>query len=109
MGLLYKLQLPKPAVADVTVRTVEQTVTVDVQKFPATDGMPLRYQQGMVVKLRLQDTDDAGNTSPWSDPLTFTATDEMAPPAPGQLGVTPTGEDTNTTDYGPMYPQPKKK
>lgn len=86
--LVYSLTLPPPGASDVVKRTLKQTVNgVELPNVDVTDGFEVSYNDNDSVTLSLFDTDDAGNESPPSDPFAFTATDTIAPPQPGQVGV----------------------
>ena len=91
MALIYEVTLPPPGAADVTIR--ELTVTVAGGAPAVSDLGPeeappeIAAEPGQDVELSLCDVDDAGNRSEVSV-LSFTASDTLPPPAPGQLGVT---------------------
>jgi hypothetical protein len=95
--LKYQLVAPEPGAPDVVSR--ELTITVDgvqaeVMEFAYPGDAPqFSVDDNAEVMLTLIDTDDAGNRSAPSESFTFTATDSVAPPAPGALGVTPLGEE----------------
>lgn len=87
--LVYALTLPPAGAPDVVRRVVTQTVNGgEPTEFDATDGMEVRYNDNDQVVLTLRDIDDAGNESAPSEPFAFTATDAIAPPQPGQVGLT---------------------
>lgn len=93
--ILFDVTLPPAAAPDVVKR--ELTVTVAgasvVHELPA-DTMSLAGLQGPQdanLRLSLVDIDDAGNRSPEST-LDVVLLDTFAPPKPGDLGVTVTGE-----------------
>lgn len=70
--------------ATVTVDGVARdTVTVakDATEFTAD------FDRNVAVSVSLRDVDTSGNKSDPSDPLTFTATDTVPPPKPGELSV----------------------
>lgn len=87
--LVYDVLLPTTGV---DVETRELTVTINgtaqpvltPEKFAAS--IQVRIPQEATVHLSLVDVDDAGNRS---EPSTFdfVATDTLAPPTPGALGV----------------------
>lgn len=89
MGLVYQLILPPPGAPDVVKRTLKSTVNgveqpdVDI----VSDPFEVTFADNDSVTLSIVDTDDAGNVSPPSEPFAFTATDTIAPPQPGQVGV----------------------
>lgn len=95
--LVYDVTLPAAGAADVVSR--ELTVTLgdgdatlialpaDCVLYPG-----LRVEQDTPVSLSLEDVDDAGNHSP-ARVLTFTAADTLAPPQPGEMGVTLVAEE----------------
>lgn len=86
--LIYKLTLPPAGAPDVVTRELAVEVNGSVREtLDASDGMELSFDQGDAVRLSLVDVDDAGNRSEPSEPLEFAASDTIAPPAPGQLGV----------------------
>lgn len=101
--LTYNVSVGPVVDADVVSR--ELSVFIDgsetareVRTYPAdaTGLGPVTAPQDAVVVLKLVDIDDAGNRS---EPavLEFTATDTIAPAAPGDLGVTLVNE-TNDSE-----------
>jgi hypothetical protein len=95
--LRYQLVAPEPGAPDVISR--ELTITVNgtedqVLEFAHPGDTPqFTVDDNAEVALTLIDTDDAGNRSTPSPTYTFTATDSVAPPAPGALGVQALGEE----------------
>jgi hypothetical protein len=94
--LIFDVTLPPPAAPDVVTRkvTVEingesSTLTLDAE---ATTVTGLKGLQDAVVTVTLVDVDDAGLESPPST-KTVTLVDTIAPPAPGELGITVSGEE----------------
>jgi hypothetical protein len=95
--LRFKPIVPDPGAPDVVTREL----TIDVEGSPSEeltfafpgDVPTFVVADGANVTLTLRDTDDAGNESEPSPPLTFTATDSLAPAAPGALGVELVGEE----------------
>lgn len=89
--LIYTLQLPPAGAPDVVTRELSVFVNggeTPRDVLPASDGMELSFHDNDIVTLVLVDIDDAGNRSEPSPALNFTAADTIAPPAPGELGVT---------------------
>ncbi len=83
--LNYKMTLPSATDPDVVSWNLETTLGSDPPVVaPINDGDLLSYEQGTLVSLRLQEVDDAGNISEFSDPFSFTATDTLPPSKPGQ-------------------------
>jgi hypothetical protein len=95
--LRYQLIAPEPGAPDVVSR--ELTIVVngveeEVLEFAHPGDAPqFSVDDNAEVALTLIDTDDAGLRSTPSPTFTFTATDTIAPPAPGALGVQPLGEE----------------
>jgi hypothetical protein len=93
--LIYKPILPASTAPDVTVRTLSVVMGADEPySVEVDDTTELAVVEGAIVTLVLRDTDDAGTVSDPSPAFTFTAADTIAPPAPGELGVTLIREDT---------------
>lgn len=89
--LIYTLQLPPAGAPDVVTRELSVYVNggeAPRDVVPASDGMELSFYDDDAVRLVLVDVDDSGNRSEPSPALEFVATDTIAPPAPGELGVT---------------------
>jgi len=89
----FKFALPAPGASDVAQR--ELTVTINggdpplVRTYP---GATLTTDQwifatGDVISASLIDVDGSNNRSQPSAAYVFTVTDDVAPPAPGELGV----------------------
>lgn len=91
MGLVYNVFLPANETPDVVKRTLKVSVDgVDklVEVEPSVSLVTLDpIKDNSSVVLTLQDTDDAGNVSEWSEPLSFTALDTIVPSAPGKISV----------------------
>lgn len=93
--ILFDVTLPPASAPDV----VRRELTVEINGVPVVNELPadtlsmagLQGPQGALVRLSLVDIDDAGNRSPESV-LEATLLDTFAPPQPGQMGVTVTGE-----------------
>lgn len=98
----YDVALPPKSAEDVVKRelqvigaghdTLQSVFEIDVPLGQA--GQPsvgITVLESANVRLELRDTDNAGNVSEPSVFL-FDATDTVAPPEPGLLGVTHTGE-----------------
>lgn len=93
--LVYDVLLPA---AGVDVESRELTVTINGEAQPVltpdkfATTQQIRVAQDATCHLSLVDVDDAGNRS---EPSTFdfVATDTIAPPQPGTLGVTLVGEE----------------
>jgi hypothetical protein len=96
VGLVYTITLPAPGAPDVTAR--ELHVTLDqgadnVQTLPASaTSAQVACNEGQAVSLFLVDVDDAGNESPPSPTLSYTAADVIPPPAPGPLTIASVSE-----------------
>jgi hypothetical protein len=91
MALEHTIGLPPRGASDVVQRELSVTIgdatVVQVLDGAATEAKVLA-QHNDAVSLKLTDVDRAGNRSPDSPTLTFTATDTFPPPAPGTLAVT---------------------
>jgi hypothetical protein len=95
--LKFKLTLPPPSAADVT--TVElKTKIGDADEFiahyPAAQAEVDGFEgfEGVPVLVSLVDIDDAGNRSEARE-QSFTLSDTIAPPQPGEVGLVVTGEE----------------
>ena len=94
--LVFKFVLPAPGASDVTERRLNFTIG-DAEPISVTlEGGALESgeyqgQQGVSVNGSLVDVDDAANAS---DPRDFAIVlaDTIAPPQPGEVGVTVTSE-----------------
>lgn len=90
-GLTFAL--PEPGAADVTTR--ELTITVSGQDTPivqklagvAKESDQAIFDKDAELSVTLVDIDDSGNRSPASAAFVYKVIDDIAPPAPGQLGV----------------------
>ncbi len=92
--LNYKLTLPAATATDVVKWEQETTLNGAAPVVAeAKDGDMQPYTQGDTVSVRWREVDDAGNFSDWSDPLTFTAADTLAPTKPGVAGLELVSED----------------
>jgi len=93
MALIYTVTAGKPGAADVVSRELSVVVNGTALSEPvsfggdATDLGEVKVEQGAEVTMSLVDIDDAGNRSQPAV-VTFVATDTIAPPEPGQFGVT---------------------
>lgn len=91
MGLIYEVRLPVINDSDVIFRTLK--VDVDgvetIKKLYSSDTVTRLnpVKEGAKVTISVQDVDDAGNASEWSDPLSFTAKDTIPPHKPGLLSA----------------------
>jgi hypothetical protein len=93
MALVYKVSAGKSSAADVVSRELSVVVNGVAISEPvsfsgdATDFGEIRIEQGSEVTMTLVDIDDAKNRS---EPavLAFVAADTIAPPQPGEFGVT---------------------
>lgn len=87
----YTIALPAAGAPDVVERTLTVTVdgvgTEDIMLGMEVTEHEVIVDQDKAVTVSLVDTDDAGNASEPSM-LEFVATDSVAPPAPGAMGVT---------------------
>jgi len=95
--LKFTVDIPDESTADV----VKRVLTVDVdgtktgQEFPGRDAAvsnEFQGDQGATVMLSLVNVDDADNKSEARE-LMVTLTDTLAPPMPGEFGITVTGEE----------------
>jgi hypothetical protein len=92
--LVYKLVLPPPGAPDVARRVLTAIVgDGEPTSEDVADGQEVRFNRGDQVILTLVDVDADGNASHPSDPYSFTAHDEIAPPQPGTIGVTEVREE----------------
>lgn len=91
MGLVYSAYLPAVSDPDVVKRTVKLVVDnleTNLSVSPTVDKYTLPpIKEGSVVEISVQDEDDAGNKSGWSDTLSFTAIDTIVPSTPGKVSV----------------------
>ena len=96
--LKFKLTLPPPGTADVITREIEvqvgegtptvSNITGDSTEFDAG----LQGEAGDLVTAKLTDIDDAENRSPARE-QSWTLLDTLAPPLPGEMGLTVTAEE----------------
>jgi hypothetical protein len=95
--LNFKLVLPPPSAADVV--SVELKTRIGeadevINQYPPSQAEVDGFsgQDGDVVLVSLVDIDDAGNRSPARE-QSFSLTDTIAPPQPGEIGMVVTGEE----------------
>lgn len=85
MGLVYRVFVPATLDSDVVKRTLDVNGNaIDVPVNATYIDLP-PVLDGSIVTVKLQDTDDAGNSSEWSSPLVFTARDTLIPATPQGL------------------------
>jgi hypothetical protein len=91
MALVYTITLPAPGAPDVVSRELHVSLdggTESVQPLPGNAlSATVTVNEGQAVDVYLVDVDDAGNSSPNSPTLTFTASDTIPPPAPTALAI----------------------
>lgn len=94
--LKYKITFPPVVASDTKDREVTTAVTKEdgtvveptVKSYPAGDAsFEATFDRNDQVSLTLVDIDGSGNRSVPSEAFTFTATDTIAPPQPGQFAV----------------------
>lgn len=96
--IIFEVNLPPvPPLTDVVARELVVVINDQVQDVKMvspedTTIVGLMAPQDSTVVLELRDIDDAGNKSEPSVHM-FTAIDSVAPPQPGELGVTIVGEE----------------
>lgn len=88
----FHLTLPTPGASDVTKRELSVQVGSQapiVQEFEGTitEAGGFTGEQDDAVLVKLVDIDDVGNRSE-SREQSFTLTDTIAPPQPGEIGLT---------------------
>ena len=107
MGLLYRVFLPEATAPDVVVRELELSldgVPSVLQLPPVISYLDLApVSEGVVISVRVRDTDDAGNVSGWGGTLTFVARDTIVPTPPGAPATKLLGE---VSDWAPPPPPP---
>jgi len=94
--LFFTLTIPPPGAADVvkrelTVKIGDAEPTVVELATDVVVSEEMSGNQDDVVLASLVDTDDAGNVSPARE-QSWTLTDTIPPPEPGELGLTVTRE-----------------
>ena len=109
MGLVYKVFLPSSD-SDVVSRTLKLVVD-NSEKLLSVSPTVNSYElppikEGSSVSLSIQDIDDAGNKSDWSDSLYFTAIDTIIPSTPGKASVKLVAEVADTVAPAPVTPEP---
>jgi len=91
MGLVYALTLPVSSTHDVEKRVIKTSVngveTYITIGFTDTRAVLHPVPEGASISITLQDIDNAGNCSEWSDALEFISKDTLPPPKPGQPTV----------------------
>lgn len=96
MGLIFRADLPAPVVTDVAVREVSVKIgdaEPVVSQLPA-DAVVVENLVGdrkATVVVELTDTDTSGNRGD-TRVQTFVLEDTFAPPMPGEIGLTVTGQ-----------------
>lgn len=100
--LTYVINAAAPVDADVVQRELiasvnGETVSTTVWSGTAVDLGVISVPQDSQVELTLVDIDDAGNRSAPAV-VTFVAADTVPPQAPGGIGVTLVGENTEPND-----------
>lgn len=89
--LTFKLVLPPPGASDVVARELTYSIGGGTTSTEQLDGGATEFG-GLVgndnepVAVSLVDIDDAGNRSE-ARSQTFTLTDTLAPPQPGEMGL----------------------
>lgn len=94
--LLFDLVLPAPGAKDVVSRELEIKIgegepVVSSLAADATLATGFQGEDNAVVLAKLTDIDDAGNRSPARE-QSWTLTDTIAPPEPGEMGLNVTAE-----------------
>ena len=111
MGLLYRVFLPEATAPDVVVRELELSldgVPSVLQLPPVISYLDLApVSEGVVVSVRVRDTDDAGNVSGWGETLTFVARDTIVPTPPGAPATKLLGEVGDWVPPPPVEPTPE--
>lgn len=86
--LIYGLALPPKTDTDVVSYELTEVVNGGDPRVAVVDETTeLSYNDGDEVSLSVVEIDADGRRSDPSDPFTFTATDTLPPPKPGQVGV----------------------
>ena len=94
--LKFKVALPPPGAPDVVSRNLSLTIGDEETMMVTLPGSALESEEyiraeGTVITGSLSDVDDAGNVSPARD-FSLTLVDTIAPPMPGEVGLTVTEE-----------------
>jgi hypothetical protein len=91
MGLVYEVTLPSIGAPDVKGRVLTCSingVSKDINLLSVENLVTLPVvKQGDSIVLIFKEIDDVGNVSEPSDPVSFIATDTIAPPKPGLFSV----------------------
>jgi hypothetical protein len=91
MGLVYEVTLPSIGAPDVKSRVLTYSVNgvskdVNLLNVETIVVLPA-VRQGDSVVVTFKEIDDVGNISEPSDPVSFVASDTLAPPKPGLFAV----------------------
>jgi hypothetical protein len=102
--ILFQVVLPPKSAPDVvrrelTVSFADGSQDVIELSADATSSDTLKGDQDSEISVSLVDIDDAGNRSEPSL-AAFELLDTVAPPAPGELGLSIVGEETETVSEG---------
>lgn len=102
--ILFQVVLPPKSAPDVvrrelTVNFADGSQDVIELAADATSSDTLKGDQDSEISVALVDIDDAGNRSEPSL-AAFELLDTVAPPAPGELGLSIVGEETETVSEG---------
>ena len=95
--LQFKLQLPTPTVSDVVAQEVSVTINagnpIILILTPGSEVVDAQFEgaTGAEVATTLVDIDSSDNRSEPRN-LVFVLTDTIAPPQPGEIGLTVTGQ-----------------
>jgi len=89
--LHFRIVLPPPGASDVTARELAYQIgdgeqVIETLEASATELAGLSGNDNDQVVVSLTDIDDAGNRSEPRE-QTFTLTDTIAPPQPGEMGL----------------------
>ena len=98
MNLIFDITLPPPGASDVKIRELTYKIGADDEIIESLNGVAtamtgLKGPEGALVEAVLVDIDGAGNRSEPSPKLSAPLADTIAPPAPGELGITVTGQE----------------
>jgi hypothetical protein len=115
MGLVYALTLPVSSTPDVEKRVVKTSVN-GVERYITIGSTDTRVilqpvPEGASISIVLQDIDNAGNCSEWSDALEFISKDTLPPSKPGQPTIVlasevPDAEPAPVVVVAPVEPEP---
>jgi len=96
MGLVYNVFLPGFTDTDLVKRVIKLTINGVESTFTVAPDVKVYtlppVKESSTVEISLQDVDDAGNSSDWSESLTFVAADTIIPSTPGKVSVKLTAE-----------------